>query len=60
VTCLQHDFIEVGDFFFLLFPFLFLLDFWLLVEILSPKEGEGEGVDFVDVESEGSTSIRCP
>jgi hypothetical protein len=38
---------EVGDFFFLFFLFLFHLDFWLLVAILSPEKVEGGGEEFV-------------
>jgi hypothetical protein len=46
----------VSDFYFLFFLFLFFLDFWLLVTVLSPEVGEGGGEDFVDEE----TSIGCP
>ena len=44
-------FIEVGDLFFLFFLFLFCLDFWLLVTVLSLEAGEGGGEDFVDEET---------
>jgi hypothetical protein len=51
------DVLSFLHFYFLLFLFLFLLDFWLLVARLSPDGSTEEGVYFTDEDGKGSTSI---